>query len=104
MQDITNNHPYYFYSETEVEWKNQKFKRKVAFAGIADNNTLKIGQSICSEKDIFDKVKGRKIAEGRAIKKPIVIIDLNQYEGKKNSDIFVQVCKEILNGKTETIS
>jgi len=96
MQNITNNHPLFFYSEIKSTWKNQKITRKVAFAGVYDNNTLKIGQSICSEKDIFDKKKGRLIAQGRANKKPLVTIDLNIHKDKKISDVFVANCKELL--------
>lgn len=93
MQNITNNHPLFFYSEIKGK---KKQTRKVAFAGVYDNNTLKIGQSICSEKDVFDKKKGRLIAQGRANKKPLVTIDLNIHKDKKISDVFVANCKELL--------
>lgn len=87
----TNMH---FYSERQTEWKNTKFTRKVAFAGLVKDNKLQIGISECSEKDIFDKKKGRLIATGRANKKPVLVIDIPT-EGKI-TDAFVQACKGIL--------
>lgn len=96
MENINNNHPLFFYSEIKVNWKNKDINRKIAFAGTYDNNVLKIGKSICSEKDVFNKNTARKIALGRANKKPIVTINLSQYDNKKISDIFVEKCKELL--------
>jgi len=50
--------------------------------------------SECSEKDLFDKKKGRLIATGRAEKKPVVVIDIPT-EGKI-TDLFVNTCKNYL--------
>ncbi len=95
MERTDNN--LFFYSDHSIEWKGKTETRKVAFAGVIEDNNLKIAFSECSTKDVFDKKLGRKIALGRAIKKPIVIIDLTQYSDKKKSDVFVEECRNLLN-------
>lgn len=86
----------YFYSEVKVNWKNEVKTRKAAFAGIQQGDNLHIGLSVCSEQDVYDKKKGRKIAEGRAMKKPAVIVDLRNYPGEKLSNVFVNQVKKLL--------
>ena len=46
--------------------KPEKGKRRCTFAGVIDGNIIKIGISMCSRKDHFQKRLGRIIAEGRA--------------------------------------
>lgn len=97
MKDIPNQQPLYYYSDINIKEKGNKIKtRKATFAGVLDNNTLKIAKTICSNKDVFDKKLSRIIATGRAIKKPIIKIDLNDHKNRKVSDIFVETCKELL--------
>lgn len=88
----------HFYSEREVEWKNEKFIRKISFAGIVkeekDISYLKIGRAECGNKDIFNKKLGRIIAEGRAHKTPILTMQLKS--STKVVDLFIDSCKELL--------
>lgn len=87
-----------FYSEREVEWKGNKFQRKVSFAGVIEANKLSIGKSECCNHDIYNKKLGRKIAEGRAIKTPILIVDIEDVTNFKEScNIFINKCKNLLN-------
>lgn len=95
MNDNTNKN-FYFYSEVEAKWKGKSITRKASFAGVVKDNSLHIGQSVCSESDIYDKKKGRKIAEGRALKKPIVSIDLTKFPEDKISNIFVEEVKKFI--------
>lgn len=94
---MNENNIIHYYSETEVEWKDKKFTRKVAFAGIVKENHLRIGKSECSEKDNYDEKKGRKIAEGRAIKNPMVAVPIEK--DIKIGDLFVKSVKQILENK-----
>jgi hypothetical protein len=51
---------------------------RFSFAGVVDKgtNTINIGVAKCSKKDSFSKMSGRCISEGRAIKKPIAVIEI----------------------------
>jgi hypothetical protein len=50
--------------------KPEKNKRRATFAGIIEGKIIKVGISVCSHKDNFQKKLGRIIAEGRARKNP----------------------------------
>ena len=97
MKNIPNEHPLFMYSTIKVKYNNQIKERRVAFAGVIDNNTINIGEAVCSEKDIFDKKIGRQIALGRAIKKPVYQITIE--DDKKPSDLFVNFCKDLISNK-----
>ena len=93
---MNKNPNYYFYPEKQVQWNGKNFTRKTAFAGVIVNNALQIGMSECSNKDIFDKKLGKKIAEGRALKKPSIVITLDNKFEAKLADVFINACKEHL--------
>lgn len=95
MNDNTNKN-FYFYSEVTANWKGKDITRKASFAGVVEGQSLHIGQSVCSESDIYDKKKGRKIAEGRATKKPVVTVDLTKFPDDKVSNIFVEEVKKLI--------
>ena len=42
-----------------------------------DTNTISIGMALCGLKDSFNKKIGRTIAEGRARKNPLIIINID---------------------------
>lgn len=76
MMENQEKKPLYFYGEKifTVNKNNKKvaIKRRFALAGIVgEDNVINIGRAVCSEKDRFVKVTARKIAMGRAGKKPI---------------------------------
>ena len=66
------NNTYYYHT------KRNDNGRRGTFAGIvdSDSNTIKIGLSVCSAKDQFQKRIGRTISENRAEQQPITIIPL----------------------------
>lgn len=88
----------HFYQDINVEWKDKKIKRKIAISAIVEDNVMKFGRAECSEKDTFDKKKGRIISEGRANKTPFHTINLSEekYTGKRVTDIFIDYCKEVV--------
>lgn len=57
-----NQTEFYFYPEV----KEGESRRVIAGYYNPETNTLTIGKSECSIKDNFNKIKGRKIALGRA--------------------------------------
>lgn len=88
--------PLYFYGEETVTWKDQKINRRVAIAGVLDDdNVLRIGKAMCSEKDRFVKDKARKIASGRAIKHPESLLKITDNETVAKQ--FIAFCKTIVN-------
>lgn len=67
---MSNKTHYYYYVR-----KDENVKNDYTFALVAqDNGYFNVGMAKCSTKDNFSKATGRLIAEGRAVKKPIVII------------------------------
>lgn len=77
--------------------RNQGYEKKATFAGVinSEDNQLRIGLSVCSSKDNFCKKIGRLIAEGRAGKKPVTIINLEGVSPKEYCDKFVEYCKSV---------
>lgn len=77
----------------------KKLKRKVkgrsCVAGIYNEGTLVFGVSTCGNKDQFVKKIGRYIAHGRAVKKPVRVIEVKDV--KQLTETFVENAKEILN-------
>lgn len=69
---------FYFYKEVKVNYKGKEILRRQAYAGIIDNNTLRIGMAECSERDQFTKQKGRNIAIGRAKSQKARVVELNK--------------------------
>lgn len=98
---MSKSNPMHFYLESKFEKKKRTFVRRTSFAGIAREGRLLIATAIWSndrkkeKRDVYDKPLGRKIAEGRAAKNPEIVINLtdSQYDGRRVSDIFVEVCK-----------
>jgi len=50
--------------------------RRATFAGIVEEGEIKIGASVCSNKDQFQKRIGRAISENRANATPVVSVPL----------------------------
>lgn len=77
----------------------QKGAPKVSFSGVVEENTnlLSIGLSKCSKNDQFDRKKGRLISTGRAIKSPVMRIDVSNIAERDVCDTFVQQCKDYAN-------
>lgn len=88
--------PLYFYGEKQVTWKDKNLTRRVTISGVLDNDptVLRIGQSMCSEKDKFVKSTARKIASGRALKHPVNLLKLQ--EGKTVTSQFIEFSKKLL--------
>lgn len=57
----------------------------------SDENTISFGVSRCSEKDTFNKKKGRELAKYRAISNPYIVRDI---DGNKY-DLFISQCLDI---------
>lgn len=92
----TNSHnPLFFYSTVKIEHKGQLIERRVAYAGVVENNKLIIGEAVCSEKDQFCKKLGRTIALGRVNKHPLVKLDLSNRDDTKIGTVFVNFCKNL---------
>lgn len=64
---------------------------RVTVAGLVIGKLMLFGVSKCSKKDQFEKAHGRKIAVGRAKKKPIVTLELTD-----NEPVGKQFIKEAL--------
>lgn len=95
--------PLFFYGEKTVTRQQGKkeveINRRVAYAGVLahDNeNIMHIGVSMCSEKDIFTKAKGRAIATGRAFKKPVAMINLANKPNVKPTAQFIEEVKRLI--------
>jgi len=56
--------------------KENENGRRGTFAGVVEDNVIKIGLSVCSAKDQFQKRIGRSISENRASQKPVTLIPL----------------------------
>lgn len=69
-----------FYRHIRPEVVNKTNKNKTV-AGIFDreNHMLKIGVSVCSNNDNYNKKIGRTISEGRALKKPEFTTEVENY-------------------------
>lgn len=60
---------------------------RYTLAAALNGDQLKVGLSICSSKDQFNRKKGRLIAAGRAEVRPIVIETVNFEEGKESTGV-----------------
>lgn len=49
-------------------------KRVITVVGVASDNTIKFGTSICSPTDSYDKQKGIDVAMEKILNKPVKII------------------------------
>lgn len=90
-----SNKPYFLYSTVKIEHKGQLIERRVAYAGVIQDNKLLVGEAVCSEKDQFNKKLGRTIALGRANKHPLVKLDLSGRDDTKVGSIFVNFCNSL---------
>lgn len=94
--------PFVFYGEKEVTIKQgkkeTKVTRRLVFCGVETaNNIINIGMSMCSEKDIFTKKKGKAIATGRAYKKPVTTLVLKTGEKAERPAVqFVNQIKKLI--------
>lgn len=92
----------YFYGKKTVDkqvgGKTIQVTRRVAMAGVVnEDQTINIGQAMCSEKDTFVKAKARVIATGRAIKKPVAFVRIP--EAQKAGTVFNEYCRTQLDPK-----
>lgn len=74
--------------------ENYKGER-ITIAGLYSNGKLKIGVSRCSNKDQFDKKKGRLVSLGRAEKCPLYEVDTNTPK-KSFTEIFQTLEKDFM--------
>lgn len=76
--------------------RNKINKSIVTIVGLKEGSTIKVGATKCNTKDTHIKKTGVYIAEQRAIKKPCMVIDLNDDNGgKKDYHIFKDHCNLI---------
>ena len=82
---------YYFHSKPIPN------QRRVTIAGVFDseNQQILFGVAECSKKDQFNRKRGRMIAQGRAGKSPIRVVNLNTNIPSEIGKIFVQNAIEI---------
>lgn len=66
---------------------------RVSFAGVVENNVLKVGVAVCGRKECFNKKRGRTIAQARAAKKPFFELPVENLENKQISNSFINLCK-----------
>lgn len=70
-------------------------QRRRTIAGVIDkdNGVLRIGISECSNKDMFEKKKGRMIAKGRALSRHAQLVELDST--KLLTTQFVELAKSL---------
>jgi len=86
-----SNKEYFLYLTLKVKNK----EHKLTYAGIVKDNKLHVGEAMCSPKDEFNKKLGRTIALGRAVKHPLVKLDLSDKDDTKVGTIFVNFCRNL---------
>lgn len=91
MNNTKEEQMFHFYTKTE----NLHGAGRVSIAGIVIDNTLQIGTAVTGKKEQFVRKRGKKIAEGRAIKHPIYTVNLKSDSVKEISKIFIEICKSI---------
>jgi hypothetical protein len=71
-------------------------KKRATIAGVInrDDNTMSFGISTCSKRDQFVKSKGRVIAQGRAIKRPVITVNITDESRIANQ--FIEQSKELI--------
>lgn len=103
QEESFDGKPYHYYGKKLVETPNgTTVLRKVAITGIEEDGVMTIGIALCSEKDMFNRKKGRTISQGRAIKamnEPEIInekdtMDLFMITTDKPGKEFVSYCNE----------
>jgi hypothetical protein len=75
----------------------KKTNRDVCVAGVIVDNKLQLGVSICGKKEQFQKQLARKISEGRAMKKPALIVSVAEVSPKEIGTAFVIAAKDLVN-------
>lgn len=79
----------------EQRGSNRDKKSRVTFAGVYQDNTLRIGKSFCHSVDQFCRRTGRIKAEGNALSKnPVLIVDVSHIDERNRNDYFVQLCRQ----------
>lgn len=89
------NKTFFYYEEKQVEWNKKPETRRVTVAGVINGSTLVIGKAECSVRDNFTKKKGRAIAIGRALKKPVKEIGIDS-DLKGVGKLFHDIAKKII--------
>lgn len=70
-----------------------KDEKRATFTGIITDTDLNIGIATCSKKDQFSRKKGRVISTGRAVSKPLFVVNVSNVAERDLSDHFVQQCR-----------
>lgn len=89
----TESKPIFFYTTEVVKRKNKSVKRRVAYAGVIDDKTIKIAKASCSPKDQFVKKTGRELAAERALKAPIASVYFD--ENARPVSMFIETVKSL---------
>jgi len=89
----------YFRKSATPSREEVKTNRDITLAGVRVGDNLQIAGTKCNPKEQFEKKRARMIAEGRAEKKPIMIIPIDNLKDKEVIGLFVNQCKEIINNK-----
>lgn len=66
---------------------------RVSFAGVVENNVLKVGVAVCGRKETYNKKRGRTIAQARAAKKPFFELPVEGLDNKQIGTSFITLCK-----------
>lgn len=74
--------------------------RRATVVGLEENGTLSLGVAISNPKDNFSKRLGKKIALGRALKKPIIVPNI---DGKITQTSFIALASELASKKISKI-
>lgn len=85
-----------FYGTLQVPKHNGRhIDKRVTISALVEGNSMKLGASICAANDNFTKQLGRKIAQGRAVKRPFRQISLKENEDINIGKFFCEMCKEM---------
>lgn len=85
----------FFYGSKEVLYKGQPVNRRMTVAGVLSEDGKKayLATAMCSEKDQFTKAKGKTIAIGRALKHPVMTVEITEDRPGRQ---FVEAAKHLV--------
>lgn len=95
----TESKPIFFYTTEVVKRKNKSVQRRVAYAGVIEDKTIRIAKASCSPKDQFIKKVGRELAAERALNEPITSVYFD--ENARPVSMFIETVK-LLSAKTQS--
>lgn len=86
---------YFHHSQPDLGMELRKhIVQRITVAGVVTGERMNFGISRCSSSEQFSRAKGRKIAEGRARKKPCHTINL--LVDIPNGKQFIKVATDLL--------